>query len=94
MSNELDGIIRFMQSPIGRMIINGGKDFFTNHLFPYMRQNFQGSMKPVDMPEAEQQARAKDEFMTVSDFDLEMPGSQPEPPAPNQKPDDKDKGKT
>jgi hypothetical protein len=88
MSNELDGIIRFMQSPMGRMLVSGGKDFFTNHLFPYMRQNFQGSMKPVNMPDEEQKKRAEDEFMTVTDFDIPHDQQEPQPA-----PDNKDKGK-
>ncbi|MGL5386658.1 MAG: hypothetical protein ACRDCA_12520 [Serratia sp. (in: enterobacteria)] len=69
--NDLDGIIKFMQSPLGRMLVNGGKEFFTNHLFPYFRQSMAGSMKPVEMSEEEIHQRAKDEFATVDDFDIE-----------------------
>lgn len=78
--NELDGIIKFMQSPLGRMLVSGGKDFFTNHLFPYFRDGMASGMKPVDMSEEERKQRAADEFATVDDFDIphEQQGPQPD----------------
>lgn len=67
--NDFESIIKFMQSPLGRMLFNAGKDLVTNHVIPYMKQS---SMRPVDMPEEEVEQRAKEEFQTVNDFDLQQ----------------------
>lgn len=66
--NDFEGIIKFMQSPLGRMLFNAGKDVVTNHVIPYVRNN---TMRPVNMSEEEVAARAQEEFQTVKDFDLE-----------------------
>lgn len=66
--NELDGIMKFIQSPLGRMLFNAGKDVVTNHIIPYMREN---ASKPVNMSPEEQERRANSEFVDVSgEFDI------------------------
>ncbi|CNI68386.1 hypothetical protein CBW53_02870 [Yersinia frederiksenii] len=65
--NELDGIIKFIQSPLGKMLTNASKDIVMNHIIPYVKNN---AMRPVDMSEGEQERRAKEEFATVDAFDL------------------------
>lgn len=66
--NELDSIMKFIQSPLGRMLFNAGKDVVTNHIIPYMRDN---ASKPVNMSPEEQERRAQSEFVDVSgDFDI------------------------
>lgn len=66
--NDFEGIIKFMQSPLGRMLFNAGKDVVTNHVIPYVRNN---TMRPPKMSEEEVAARAQEEFQTVNDFDLQ-----------------------
>lgn len=66
--NELDSIMKFIQSPLGRMLFNAGKDVVTNHVIPYLRDN---ASKPVKMTPEEQERRARDEFVDVSgEFDI------------------------
>lgn len=67
--SEIDSLIKFFQSPLGRMIINATKDVATRHVIPYVRQNMSSGGQP--MSEAEQEQRAKEEFADVSgDFDI------------------------
>lgn len=74
--SEFDSIVKFIQSPLGRMLFNAGKDVVTNHIIPYMRDN---ASKPVHMSPEEQERRAKDEFVDVSgDFDIPGEASQKE----------------
>lgn len=68
--NELQALLRLLQTPAGKMLWNGAKDFGTNHLIPYLQQNIIGGMKPVTMSTEEQTQRASTEFMTVDDFDI------------------------
>lgn len=66
--NEFDSIVKFIQSPLGRMLFNAGKDVVTNHILPYMRDK---ASQPVNMSQEEQERRAQSEFMDVSgDFDI------------------------
>lgn len=87
--NELDGIIKFLQSPLGRMLTNAGKDVLMNHVIPYARSNMSGTVK---MTPDEQARRAQEEFVDVSgEFDIpgETEPQAEEPPAPetrNKKP--------
>lgn len=67
---EIDGIIKFAQSPLGQMLFNGGKDFVTNHLFPFAKMYMAGAMRPVNMDELEREYRAQEEFATVDEFDI------------------------
>lgn len=74
--NELQGLIKFMQSPMGRMLFNAGRDVVTNHIIPYMRDN---AMQQKPMSEEEQKKRAAAEFADVSgDFDISGNASQTE----------------
>lgn len=74
--NEFQGLIKFIQSPLGNMLLNGGKDFVTNHLIPYMRDS---AMQQKPMSEEEQKKRATTEFADVSDsFDIPGDASQAE----------------
>lgn len=66
--SEFDGIIKFMQSPTGRMIFNALKDVAVNHVIPHYRNSV---TRPVDMSEEEMKKKAKEEFQTVDDFDLQ-----------------------
>lgn len=68
--NEFQGLIKFMQSPLGNMLLNAGKDVFSNHLLPYLRNS---AMQQQPMSPEEQQRRAKDEFADVSD-EFDIPG--------------------
>lgn len=74
--SEFDSIVKFIQSPLGRMLFNAGKDVVTNHILPYVRDN---ASKPVNMSQEEQEHRAQSEFMDVSkDFDIPGETSPPE----------------
>jgi hypothetical protein len=74
--SEFDSIVKFIQSPLGRMLFNAGKDVVTNHIIPYMRDN---ASKPVNMSQEEQERRAQSEFVDVSgEFDIPGETSQKE----------------
>lgn len=71
MAGPFDDLIRFLNSPTGRVISNIARDAFNNHIIPYMKENMGNALKPAHMSEEEQVQRAKDEFVTVDDFDIQ-----------------------
>lgn len=88
--NDFQAIINFFQSATGRMILNALKDVAVNHVIPHYRNSM---TRPVDMSPQEQEQRAKSEFATVDEFDIDMPAADNDPLGPQPEPGSKDKGK-
>lgn len=68
--NELEAILRMLQTPTAKMLQRAAKEALVNHIIPYYREQMFRPGQPLS-PE-EQTRRAQEEFVDVSgDFDIQ-----------------------
>lgn len=69
MNGFFDSVVKFLNSPAGKLTTGIAKDALNNHIFPYLRENMSEVMKLVVMSEEDKKRRAEEEFITIDNIE-------------------------